>query len=215
MKLASWVVQDPHQVKVSPQGHRRERLTVSIAAALKWSILSQLRLRLTLLGFSSLFSGTFCTVFLILIFVCCKFYLSNEQFVNEAQSVEEAVSAEMSHSQGRFCSFSSSSCCCWCLTGWECVVKDVMKLDGSHVGGMLQMGAYHTLDLEMNRPFTLSKQEWDSVTLERIGCVYMGACMFVCVQEICGVQCKYKWSPLPGIESYQGSHFQVLVQVRI
>ena len=31
------------------------------------------------------------------------------------------------------------------------------------------MGAYHTLDLELNRKFTLGKLEWDSVTLERIG----------------------------------------------
>lgn len=33
----------------------------------------------------------------------------------------------------------------------------------------IQMGAYHTLDLEMNRKFTLGKQEWDSVSLDRIG----------------------------------------------
>ena len=31
------------------------------------------------------------------------------------------------------------------------------------------MGAYHTLDLEVNRKFTLGKQEWDSIALERIG----------------------------------------------
>lgn len=30
------------------------------------------------------------------------------------------------------------------------------------------MGAYHTLDLELNRKFSLKKQEWDSVSLERI-----------------------------------------------
>lgn len=30
------------------------------------------------------------------------------------------------------------------------------------------MGAYHTLDLELNRKFSLRKQEWDSVSLERI-----------------------------------------------
>ena len=30
------------------------------------------------------------------------------------------------------------------------------------------MGAYHTLDLEQNRKFTLEKAEWDSVALERI-----------------------------------------------
>lgn len=32
----------------------------------------------------------------------------------------------------------------------------------------VKMGAYHTLDLELNRKFTLGKQEWDSVVLERI-----------------------------------------------
>jgi protein pelota len=30
------------------------------------------------------------------------------------------------------------------------------------------MGAYHTLDLEMNRKFMLSKPEWDSISLERV-----------------------------------------------
>lgn len=30
------------------------------------------------------------------------------------------------------------------------------------------MGAYHTLDLEINRKFTLSKPEWDSVSLDRV-----------------------------------------------
>ena len=31
-----------------------------------------------------------------------------------------------------------------------------------------KMGAYHTLDLELNRSFTISKEEWDIVALERI-----------------------------------------------
>lgn len=30
------------------------------------------------------------------------------------------------------------------------------------------MGAYHTLDLELNRKFALYKDEWDSVALDRI-----------------------------------------------
>ena len=38
---------------------------------------------------------------------------------------------------------------------------------------ILQMGAYHTLDLELNRKFTLGKQEWDSICIERIGKMYM------------------------------------------
>ncbi|XP_049531755.1 protein pelota isoform X3 [Anopheles darlingi] len=32
----------------------------------------------------------------------------------------------------------------------------------------VKMGAYHTIDLEMNRAFTLMKPEWDSIALERI-----------------------------------------------
>lgn len=30
------------------------------------------------------------------------------------------------------------------------------------------MGAYHTLDLEINRKFTLIKQEWDTISMERV-----------------------------------------------
>lgn len=33
------------------------------------------------------------------------------------------------------------------------------------------MGAYHTIDLELNRKFTLMKEEWDSIDLERIDTV--------------------------------------------
>lgn len=32
-----------------------------------------------------------------------------------------------------------------------------------------QMGAYHTIELELNRKFTLAKKNWDSVVLDRIG----------------------------------------------
>ncbi|XP_018431478.1 PREDICTED: protein pelota homolog, partial [Nanorana parkeri] len=30
------------------------------------------------------------------------------------------------------------------------------------------MGAYHTIELELNRKFTLAKKQWDSIVLERI-----------------------------------------------
>lgn len=30
------------------------------------------------------------------------------------------------------------------------------------------MGAYHTLDLELNRKFVLTKREWDTIALERV-----------------------------------------------
>jgi protein pelota len=32
----------------------------------------------------------------------------------------------------------------------------------------IKIGAYHTIDLELNRPLTISKDEWDSISLERI-----------------------------------------------
>lgn len=32
----------------------------------------------------------------------------------------------------------------------------------------IRMGSYHTLDLGLHINFTLKKQEWDSVTLERL-----------------------------------------------
>ncbi|KAJ3288785.1 hypothetical protein HK104_007959 [Borealophlyctis nickersoniae] len=32
----------------------------------------------------------------------------------------------------------------------------------------VKMGAYHTIDLELNRNFTLAKEEWDVISLERI-----------------------------------------------
>ncbi|GJQ83338.1 pelo [Trypoxylus dichotomus] len=45
-----------------------------------------------------------------------------------------------------------------------------LRLKGRNIveNQYVKMGAYHTLDLEPNRKFTLRKQEWDSVSLERI-----------------------------------------------
>lgn len=34
--------------------------------------------------------------------------------------------------------------------------------------GNKKMGAYHTLDLELNRKFQLTKREWDTIALERV-----------------------------------------------
>jgi protein pelota len=46
----------------------------------------------------------------------------------------------------------------------------VLRVKGRNVeeNEYVKMGAYHTLDLELNRKFTLQKNEWDSVALERI-----------------------------------------------
>ncbi|XP_037050590.1 protein pelota [Bradysia coprophila] len=46
----------------------------------------------------------------------------------------------------------------------------VLRLKGRNVeeNQYVKMGAYHTLDLELNRKFELFKPEWDSISLERI-----------------------------------------------
>ncbi len=46
----------------------------------------------------------------------------------------------------------------------------VLRVKGRNIeeNQYVKMGAYHTLDLELNRKFTLGKHEWDSVALERI-----------------------------------------------
>ncbi|XP_065200804.1 protein pelota [Planococcus citri] len=46
----------------------------------------------------------------------------------------------------------------------------VLRLKGRNIeeNQYVKLGAYHTLDLELNRKFTLTKDEWDSVALERI-----------------------------------------------
>ncbi|XP_050310451.1 protein pelota [Anthonomus grandis grandis] len=46
----------------------------------------------------------------------------------------------------------------------------MLRLKGRNIeeNQYVKMGAYHTLDLELNRKFILCKPEWDSVALERI-----------------------------------------------
>ncbi|CAH1801584.1 unnamed protein product [Owenia fusiformis] len=46
----------------------------------------------------------------------------------------------------------------------------VLRVKGRNIqeNQYVKMGAYHTLDLEMNRKFTLAKHEWDTVAIERI-----------------------------------------------
>lgn len=45
-----------------------------------------------------------------------------------------------------------------------------LRLKGRNIeeNDHVKMGAYHTIDLEPNRKFTLTKSEWDSVALERV-----------------------------------------------
>lgn len=46
----------------------------------------------------------------------------------------------------------------------------VLRLKGRNIeeNQFVKMGAYHTLDLELNRKFALTKPEWDSIALERV-----------------------------------------------
>ncbi|XP_046366313.1 protein pelota-like [Haliotis rufescens] len=46
----------------------------------------------------------------------------------------------------------------------------VLRVKGRNIceNQYVRMGAYHTLDLEQNRQFTIGKHEWDSVSMERI-----------------------------------------------
>ncbi|KJE95493.1 translation factor pelota [Capsaspora owczarzaki ATCC 30864] len=45
-----------------------------------------------------------------------------------------------------------------------------LRINGRNVeeNDFVRMGAYHTIDLELNRKFQLSKTEWDIISLERI-----------------------------------------------
>lgn len=51
------------------------------------------------------------------------------------------------------------------------------------------MGAYHTLDLEVNRKFTLTKSEWDSVALERVdtACDPTQVCNITLIRKYCNI----------------------------
>ncbi|XP_058453274.1 protein pelota [Malaya genurostris] len=46
----------------------------------------------------------------------------------------------------------------------------VLRLKGRNIeeNQFVKMGAYHTLDLELNRKFILTKSEWDSIALDRV-----------------------------------------------
>lgn len=46
----------------------------------------------------------------------------------------------------------------------------VIRVKGKNIeeNQYIKMGQYHTLDLELNRKFTLTKSEWDSIALERL-----------------------------------------------
>eukprot|EP00053_Salpingoeca_punica_P009830 m.88437 g.88437 ORF g.88437 m.88437 type:complete len:423 (-) comp15185_c0_seq1:143-1411(-) len=46
----------------------------------------------------------------------------------------------------------------------------MLRVEGRNVeeNPFVKMGAHHTLDMELNRKFTLAKHEWDSVALDRV-----------------------------------------------
>ncbi|KAJ3204598.1 hypothetical protein HK099_001083, partial [Clydaea vesicula] len=46
----------------------------------------------------------------------------------------------------------------------------VLRVNGKNIveNKFVKMGGYHTISIELNRNFTLGKQEWDIISLERI-----------------------------------------------
>ncbi|XP_006815452.1 protein pelota-like, partial [Saccoglossus kowalevskii] len=46
----------------------------------------------------------------------------------------------------------------------------VLRVKGRNIqeNQYVKMGAYHTIDLELNRKFTLAKAKWDIIQLDRI-----------------------------------------------
>src|SRR5690606_33963953 len=46
----------------------------------------------------------------------------------------------------------------------------VLRISGRNVveNPHVKMGAFHTLDLELNRPFTIGKDHWDAIALDRV-----------------------------------------------
>lgn len=51
-----------------------------------------------------------------------------------------------------------------CLSGQQIRLRGKNTTENEHV----KLGAYHTLEIEQQRPFTLYKQAWDLLDLERI-----------------------------------------------
>lgn len=49
-------------------------------------------------------------------------------------------------------------------------LASVLRVKGTNTeeNQYIKMGAYHTIDLELNRKFTIIKSEWDSVSLGRV-----------------------------------------------
>jgi protein pelota len=61
------------------------------------------------------------------------------------------------------------------------------------------LGQYHTLDLELNRNFTIYKSEWDSIALDRI-------------QEACDVK---KRADVAAIVLQEGKHVCLIYRLAL
>ncbi|KAI6214474.1 Protein pelota-like protein [Aphelenchoides besseyi] len=64
------------------------------------------------------------------------------------------------------------SVCTLHLKGWQesfsCAYCSFYQVKTYKKTNMFEWGAYHTLDIEINRQFTLTKEVWDSMDLERL-----------------------------------------------
>ena len=53
------------------------------------------------------------------------------------------------------------------------------------------MGAYHTIDLQLNQKFTLAKSHWDYVSFDRLGEPLVDRCIVVVVVVVVAVMHYY------------------------
>ena len=54
----------------------------------------------------------------------------------------------------------------------------------------MKMGAYHTLSLELQRKFTLTKENWDAIALERVEEACDSGIICWCVTIVSSVDCQ-------------------------
>ena len=50
-----------------------------------------------------------------------------------------------------------------------------------------QMGAYHTIDIQLNQRLTLAKLQWDVISLDRLGERYIDISLVTIVEQNCHV----------------------------
>ena len=66
---------------------------------------------------------------------------------------------------------------------WACfkhfLVRSLLCVTNNLLFSFLEMGAYHTIDLQLNQKFTLAKEHWDYVALDRLGMEFVLSIPFI------------------------------------